>query len=96
VSESHKKAREAIIQRVKEMYQEPPKLAARNHAISQIPIEVRLRQSTAKLKDWLARVTHQIKVMYTLHNQILPGQLTLQEAFERAMTRSREANKYPP
>jgi hypothetical protein len=76
------------------MYREPPKLAARYHAISQIPIDVQLRQSTAKLKDWLARITHQIKVTYALYNQILPGQLTLQEAFVCARTRFRKANKY--
>jgi hypothetical protein len=94
--ESQTKVREAIVQKVRELYCKPSKLAARNHAISHIPIKVRLRQSTANLKDWLSRIEHQIRVTLVLQNPRLSGQLTIQEAFKKARSRYCDDNKYPP
>ncbi len=94
-AESQQQARAAILQPVKDVYSKPPTLASRFQEINHVPLEHRLQQTTTKLSDWLARVEHQIWFTSLINSQRLPGQLTLQEAFQRA-AKKRDTNKFPP
>jgi hypothetical protein len=96
VAESQMKAREAVIKRVNDIYKNPPRLATRYQAITQIPLEQRLHRSTQQLKDWLLRIEHQKRMTSFLNVTRPPGQLTIQQAFRNATNRSRDKVKYPP
>ena len=94
--ENRMKAREATIQKVKNMYQNPPKLAPRFSPITIIPLEQRIKRSTQQLKDWMTRVEHQKKVTAFLDATRPPGQLTIHQAFKNATARHDGKAKYPP
>ena len=96
VAESQMKAREAVIKRVNDIYKNPPRLATRYQAITQIPLEQRLHRSTQQLKDWLLQIEHQKRMTSFLNATRPPGQLTIQQAFRNATNRSRDKAKYPP
>jgi hypothetical protein len=80
--ENRMKAREATIQKVKNMYQNPPKLAPRFSPITIIPLEQRIKRSTQQLKDWMTRVEHQKKVTAFLDATI--GLLASSQFFRRS------------
>ena len=96
VAESRLKARAAVLQRVKDIYDHPPRLASRFQQITQVPLDIRLCRSTQQLKDWLHRVQHHQKVTHYLNSRRLPGQLTLQQAFRNRNCNDDTKTKFPP
>ncbi len=90
------RAREAIMQRVKQLYQNPPRLATRYCSIHSVPLETCLRKSMAQLQDWLNKIKHQQRVSAILHSTLPPGQLTRQQAFARGNNNKHQHHKYPP
>jgi hypothetical protein len=95
LNETRQKARQAILKKVREIYQTQPVLAKRYPRINQIPLEDRLKKSTNQLKDWIYRVEHQIQMSQMILSARSPGQLTLREAYQAAGLVA-EVNKYPP
>lgn len=81
IDESRERARQAIIQRVRKIYDNPPHLATCYRQINEIPYEIHINQAPSKLKDWLSRIEHQIQMTKLLENTPMPGQLTIQQAF---------------
>jgi hypothetical protein len=93
--EAKVKAREAIIKRVTELYNKPPRLAPRFQQITSTPLIIRLKKSTKQLQDWLHRVEHQQKTTRYLESRRPPGQLTIQQAFHNCDALATKM-KYPP
>jgi len=96
VKEAKQRAREAIITKIKKLYKTPPRLASRYQSILSVPLEIRIRKSTAQLQDWLNKIRHQQRVSEILHSTLPPGQLTLQQAFARGTKNNDQPLKYPP
>jgi hypothetical protein len=89
------KAREVILNRVKELYKSPPRLASRFPSATQIPLEQCLNHTTQHLKDWLVHIEHH-KKMASLIAAIRPqGQITIQQAFCNVINRHSGEAKYP-
>jgi hypothetical protein len=83
------------MERVKLIYKNPPRLDRRYAAVSTIPLESRLHHSTTTLQRWIKRVEHCTFVTKFLRNNPAHCQLTIPQAFARAM-RTESALKYPP
>ncbi len=96
IQESKTKARELTIQKIKVLYQHPPKLASRFPPINAVPLEIRIRRTNQQLKDWLTWIEHQKKVTSFLNAARPPGQLTIHQAFKNALDRHSDKAKYPP
>jgi hypothetical protein len=94
--EAKQKARDAIIKRVTQLYQQPPRLASRFPSICQIPLEQRIKRTTQQLQDWIHRIHHQIQVSELIHSKLPPGQLTLHQAYRNYGKNPLNRNKYPP
>jgi hypothetical protein len=95
IQENQQKLRQRVIDKVKAIYKENPTLAKRYPAITNAPLENRIRRSTQALQDWINRVEHQtIMTNYIVANQI--NQMTILEAFRRVRTSKESVNKYPP
>jgi hypothetical protein len=94
--ECRMKAREMTIQKIKLLYQHPPKLANRFPQITAILIKMRIRRTTQQMRDWLTRIEHQQKVTAFLNATQPPGQLSIQQAFRNAIDRRCDKAKYPP
>jgi hypothetical protein len=92
ILEQRQKAREAVLEKVRIIYRENPKLAPRYAAIYEVPLERRLKRSTNTLTTWIDRIHHQRKVSQILFSTLPPGQLTIAEAFRRHVAKT----KYPP
>jgi hypothetical protein len=90
--EAKKRARAAVQKQVDRL---KPILAKRYHQIDQKPIECRKLQGTVQLQTWLAKINHQIHVTQILQTTLLPGQLSIREAFNNARGCT-TLNKYPP
>jgi len=83
------------VERVKYLYQNPPRLDRRYAAIRTIPLESRLKCSTTTLQRWIKRVEHCTFVTKFLRDNPAHRQLTIPQAYARAL-RSESALKYPP
>jgi hypothetical protein len=56
IDEARHKAREAVLDRVKEIYKKTPSLASRYPSILEVSLQNRLKRTTDQLKDWLKRI----------------------------------------
>jgi len=83
------------VERVKYLYKNPPRLDRRYADIKTIPLESRLQCSTTTLQRWIKRVEHCTFVTKFLRDNPAHHQLTIPQAFARAM-RTESALKYPP
>jgi hypothetical protein len=83
------------VERVKYLYKIPPRLDRRYAAIRTIPLESRLQCSTTTLQRWIKRVEHCTFVTKFLRDNPAHRQLTIPQAFARAV-RTESALKYPP
>lgn len=83
---------EQISKEVLNLYNNPPELHPRYPAITDIPLDIRLKRNTRQLSEWVHRITHQIE-MTKRFQQEQQGQLTLQEAYRRATSRQVGANR---
>jgi hypothetical protein len=61
IAENRTRAHQAVISQVKQIYNNPPNLAPHYPDINEVPMNQRLRQTTAALRDWITRVKHQKK-----------------------------------
>jgi hypothetical protein len=77
---NYQKLRQHTLEQVKNIYNKNAKLAPRYQAINTIPLETRLRHTTQRLQQLIARIEHQ-KTMteYLMVNEAT--QPTIQEAF---------------
>jgi hypothetical protein len=96
IQESRRKAREAVLAKVTELYAKPPRLAPRYQSIYNIPLKQRLCRSTDQLNDWLNRIEHQRHVTEVLHSTLPPGQLTLKQAYLKKGYSTQRNVEYPP
>jgi hypothetical protein len=69
--ESKEKLQEWVIDAVTNIYKHPPKLHPRFKKIRSVPLEKRLRNNTASLQQWLARIAHQRKISDSLFSKIM-------------------------
>jgi hypothetical protein len=73
------------MERVKFIYKNPPRLDRRYAVIKRIPLESRLQCSTTTLQRWIKRVEHCTFVTKFLRDNPAHCQLTIPQAFARAM-----------
>jgi hypothetical protein len=95
LKENHQKLRQRTLEQVKNIYDENAKLAPRYQAIKTISLETRLRHTTQRLQQWIARIEHQ-KIMTEYLTANDATQLTIQEAFQWAKRCQEHTSKYPP
>jgi hypothetical protein len=95
IKETHQKLRQRVIEQVKTLYEENFKFSSRYQAITAIPLDKRLRHTTQRLLEWIAKIGHQ-KSMTEYLNGNRAMQPTIREAFQRAQQRQDPASKYPP
>ncbi len=96
IQESKEKIRQAVEKKVTDIYSRPPILAKRYRPVQEIALEVRLRQSTTQLRDWIDRIDHQKRVSAVLISKARhPGQLTLRQAYANHARRCKETHAYP-
>jgi hypothetical protein len=96
IEEARKKARESIINKVKDIYRRPPTLVARYPSIFEVPLENRLKRTTEQLNEWLHRIEHQRRVSEVIHSTLPPGQMTLQGAYARKGYSTQRKREFPP
>jgi hypothetical protein len=96
IEESRERARIAINKHLKEVYENPPRLSTQYKQVTDMPLEIHLHQSPTKLKDWLVRLDHQIRMTSLLDTTLMPGQLTIQQAIQNMERHRTCTNKYLP
>jgi hypothetical protein len=74
---------EAVNNKVKLIYQKPPKLAPRYQSILNTPLKQCLKHTTNQLNVWLHRLENQQHVSDIFLSTLPPGQITLRNAYER-------------
>jgi hypothetical protein len=94
--ETRKKAREAVIARVRDTYKQPPNLAARYPSIFEVSLDNRLKCTTSQLTEWLQRIEHQKKVSAMIRMSLPAGQLTLKQAYQKQGYSTQRKKEYPP
>jgi len=67
---------------VRQIYEHNPMLLSRYPPINSIPLTSHLTHTTKKLREWLQKINHQIKITKNVHSS-LKGLPTIREAFQR-------------
>jgi hypothetical protein len=96
IDESRQKAREAVLNRVNEIYKQPPSLASCYPSIFELPLENRLKRTTDQLNDCLKRIKHQKRESDILHSTLPAEQLTLQNAYDSKGYSTQRKKDFPP
>jgi hypothetical protein len=96
IAEQRLKARERITLQVAAVYKNPPKLARRYQAITEIPIETRMKQSTQNLQNWIALIKHQQKVTTLMAAKRPPNQMSMQQAVANMHKALNGKQYFPP
>ncbi len=96
IKEAQQRARESIVNKVRNIYKSPPKLGPCYMPVTSVPLKTRIWKTSIQLHDWLVCIEHQQCVTIILQSTQPPGQLTLKQAFNHRTDKSHHSIKFPP
>jgi hypothetical protein len=93
--DSRQKLRDRLIDQVKELYNNLPKLATRYPPIRFLPFDQRINNCNLHLSRWLSQIRHQILVSQTLRSDSLRAQQSILQYIQPRDGKDGGTSKFP-